>query len=113
MVHRFEGTEGFGEILADERKNAIADRVWRGGRIKNQRLSFLAALKTHRGVVIDADAISSFADSPEHLFNAIAGPCVLTPHEGEVAHLFNFTGDKLGRAKKALVMSQENTSASC
>jgi NAD(P)H-hydrate epimerase len=105
MVHRFEGTEGFGEILADERKNAIAIGPGVGVGPKTSEY-VLAALATQRAVVIDADAISSFADSPEHLFNAVAGPCVLTPHEGEFARIFNFTGDKLSRTKKAAVTSK-------
>jgi hydroxyethylthiazole kinase-like uncharacterized protein yjeF len=105
MVHRFEGAEGFGEILADERKNAIA--IGPGAGVGSKTREYvLAALPTQRSVVIDADAISSFADSPEHLFNAISGPCVLTPHEGEFARIFNFTGDKLSRTRKAAVMSK-------
>jgi NAD(P)H-hydrate epimerase len=105
MVHRFEGAEGFGEILADERKNAIAIGPGAGVGPKTREY-VLAALATNRGVVLDADAISSFADSPEHLFNAVASPCVLTPHEGEFKRIFNFTGDKLSRARKAAVMSK-------
>ena len=105
MVHRFEGAAGFGEILADERKNAIA--IGPGAGVGSETKEYvLAALATKRGVVIDADAISSFADSPEHLFNAVAGRCVLTPHEGEFKRLFNFTGDKLSRTRQAAAMSK-------
>jgi NAD(P)H-hydrate epimerase len=81
MVQRFEGENGFGEILADERKNAIAIGPGAGvGSITKEYV--LIALATKRAVVIDADALSSFADSPARLFGAIEGPCVLTPHEG-------------------------------
>jgi ADP-dependent NAD(P)H-hydrate dehydratase / NAD(P)H-hydrate epimerase len=70
----------------------------------------LAMLKTARPTVLDADALSTFQDDPVTLFNAIVGPCVLTPHEGEFTRLFaalaahdrgHGRGDKLSRARDA------------
>jgi NAD(P)H-hydrate epimerase len=58
-------------------------------------------LATHRAVLLDADAISVFADRPAALSEAIKGPCILTPHEGEFARLFDAAGDKLRRARAA------------
>ena len=65
------------------------------------RTRVLAILKTGRPTVLDADALSTFKDDPDALFHAIAGPCVLTPHEGEFARLFHVSGDKLTRARAA------------
>jgi len=65
------------------------------------RARVLAMLKTGCPTVLDADALSVFKDDPTTLFNAITGPCVLTPHEGEFARLFDADGDKLSRARAA------------
>lgn len=39
-------------------------------------------------MVVDADALSEYADDPETLFEMLHERCVLTPHEGEFARLF-------------------------
>jgi len=65
------------------------------------RSRVLAMLETGRPTVLDADALTTFADDPPTLFQAITGPCVLTPHDGEFHRLFDPSGDKLTRTRIA------------
>jgi len=65
------------------------------------RARVLAMLETGRPTVLDADALTTFADDPPTLDQAITGPCVLTPHDGEFKRLFDPSGDKLTRIRVA------------
>ena len=93
-----------------------------GGVGPETRAHSLAALGAGKAVVLDADALSSFQDRPEALFEALsesgpglglepgselaAGTCVLTPHEGEFRRLFpDLGGDKVSRARAAAARS--------
>jgi NAD(P)H-hydrate epimerase len=69
------------------------------------RARTLALLATRRATVIDADAISSFEHEQDALMDAIQGPCVMTPHEGEFARIFDPSGDKLTRTRRAAARS--------
>jgi len=64
-----------------------------------------AILATRRATLIDADAITAFKDEQAALMNAIGGPCVMTPHEGEFARIFDPSGDKLTRTRRAAARS--------
>jgi NAD(P)H-hydrate epimerase len=104
IVRRFEGQAAFEHLLVDVRRNVIAIGPGAGVGEATRRY-VLAALATGRGLVLDADALTSFAEAPEQLFRAITGPCVLTPHEGEFMRLFHEKGDKLKRARAAAALS--------
>ena len=48
----------------------------------------LAILNSKAGTVLDADALTSFAEAPTALFDSLRPDDVLTPHTGEFARLF-------------------------
>ena len=104
IVQSFDGLKEFEALLADRRRNVIA--IGPGAGVGASTRQFvLAALATKRVVVLDADALTSFAEAPQDLFQAIVGPCVLTPHAGEFRRLFHFEGDKLQRTRSAAKQS--------
>jgi NAD(P)H-hydrate epimerase len=87
MIKPFDGAAGLTELLSDKRLNAVAlgPGLGVGG---ETRALVDAALKSGAGVVLDADALTSFQDDPEALFNRLHDRCVLTPHAGEFERLF-------------------------
>jgi ADP-dependent NAD(P)H-hydrate dehydratase / NAD(P)H-hydrate epimerase len=105
IVRGIGGLEDFKALLDDVRRNVVL--LGPGGGIGPAlRDAVCAALATGRGVVLDADALTVFADAPAALLDAIAGPAVLTPHEGEFDRLFALAGDKLARARAAAERSR-------
>ena len=104
MVRPFNGLSGFTDLLADARRNVVA--IGPGANPgEATRQYVLAALSARRTTVLDADALTSFGETPQVLFDAISGSCVLTPHDGEFARLFEVDGDKLSRARRAAAKS--------
>ncbi|WP_233237190.1 NAD(P)H-hydrate dehydratase [Bordetella sp. LUAb4] len=104
MVQPLAHAGALEEVLRDERKNAMAIGPGAGVTAQTRR-HVLAALATGRAVVLDADAITAFAGQGERLFEAIHGPCVMTPHEGEFGRLFPGAGSKTDRARAAAAKS--------
>ena len=104
MVKPLSRPEDFADLLSDARYNALL--IGPGAGVDaTTRARALAMLATRRAVLLDADAISVFAGRLEILAHAIQGPCVLTPHDGEFARLFDAGGDKLGRTRAAAAAS--------
>ncbi|TKT73476.1 bifunctional ADP-dependent NAD(P)H-hydrate dehydratase/NAD(P)H-hydrate epimerase [Afipia massiliensis] len=114
MVRETETPQQFAELLADRRLNAcvIGPAAGIGERTRDM---VRAALSARCGVVLDADALTSFADDPERLFETIKNQddpqVILTPHDGEFGRLFSQLGSgyphasKLERARLAAVQS--------
>jgi len=100
-----EDAAGFTALLSDPRRNAVL--IGPGGGVgAATRDRVLAALGSGRAAVLDADALTAFAEDPAVLFKAVAGPCVVTPHEGEFRRLFpKLAGDRLARARAAAAES--------
>ncbi len=107
LVTECEDGATFARLLEDERRNAML--IGPGAGINQRtRVSVLAALATRRAVVLDADAITTFAQTPAILFDAIRGPVLLTPHEGEFRRLFPDLGKiaaKVERVRQAARLS--------
>ncbi|MER2520360.1 MAG: NAD(P)H-hydrate dehydratase [Bdellovibrionales bacterium] len=91
-------------LFADSRRNVILIGPGLGiGAL--QRDMVLAALESGKTCVLDADALTNFENEPQTLLRALHPGCVLTPHEGEFARIFetriDSREDKMSRATKA------------
>ena len=84
------------DAIADDRVTGFCLGPGMGVSSKKTRMRVSEALSRERSaragrkpvVVLDADALSSFAEAPDELF-ALAHPhTILTPHDGEFARLF-------------------------
>jgi len=96
MVRAVDGAAELAEFLADKRLNAVIIGPGCGVGPLTREL-VLAALEGERAVVLDADALTSFAEGPATLFAAIKRrnhTTVLTPHAGEMARLFSHLAKK-------------------
>ncbi len=120
------------DLLSDERKNVVL--IGPGAGVGEDTCEWVeAALASPAAVVLDADALTSFAPerslndrtsvpfgftgaavkhtrTPQALFAAIKAegerPVVMTPHEGEFKRLFGeIEGSKLDRAREAARLS--------
>jgi hydroxyethylthiazole kinase-like uncharacterized protein yjeF len=91
MVRQVDGAPALAKLLRDPRINAVVLGPG-GGLGAAMQAKVRAALNGERAVVLDADALTSFAGNPAALAKAIkarkAGATVLTPHEGEFVKLY-------------------------
>jgi NAD(P)H-hydrate epimerase len=87
MLKPFDGAPALARLLEDKRLNAVAlgPGLGVGG---ETRALVDAVLKSGAAAVLDADALTSFQDDPDALFNRLHDRCVLTPHAGEFERLF-------------------------
>lgn len=107
IVHDVADAAAFAEALRDERITTVALGPGLGlGAATRDRV--LAALSARKACVLDADALTVFADDRDALWNAIeeADACVLTPHEGEFARLFDASGE--GKPQRAVAAARRS-----
>lgn len=110
MVRPVDGAAELKRFLADRRLNAFAIGPGIGVNETTCEL-VLTALAGERAIVLDADAMTSFAQHPQPLAGALSTrrnqATILTPHEGEFARYFwaldeqTKVGSKLERARLA------------
>jgi ADP-dependent NAD(P)H-hydrate dehydratase / NAD(P)H-hydrate epimerase len=110
MVRPVDGADELVEFLNDPRRNVVV--LGPGGGVgRPMRALVLAALAGERAVVLDADALTSFADEPQALAAVTrkrTGATVMTPHEGEFSRLFKGLGiDALSKLEKARHAARE------
>ncbi len=113
MVRPVDGADELARFLTDRRLNAFAIGPGVGvGEVTCHMV--LAALSGERAVVLDADAITSFANRPQLLAEALrrrSHATILTPHEGEFSRYFGGLdektkiGSKLDRARLAAALT--------
>jgi ADP-dependent NAD(P)H-hydrate dehydratase / NAD(P)H-hydrate epimerase len=114
MVRAVDTAIEFGELIDDKRLNTCV--IGPGAGISERTRDFVhTALSAKRNLVLDADALTSFADAPDRLFESIKAShdpqVVLTPHEGEFPRLFSDLSNKhplrskLERVRDAAVRS--------
>ncbi len=107
IVREVADADGFIQLISDERVSGLVLGPGSGiGPETRERV--LAGLAAGKPSVLDADALSVFAEDPAALWAAIRGPCVMTPHDGEFARLFgddDGADSRLARARRGAAES--------
>lgn len=93
MLTRVADAAGLAKVLEDARLNALC--LGPGLGLARARDLVPVALAAARPTVLDADALSAYAEDSGVLFAMLHERCVLTPHGGEFARLFPDIAAKL------------------
>ncbi len=110
MVSPYDGAGGLSELLSDRRVTSVLIGPGAGNDAEVRDL-VLSVLGSEASVVLDADGLTAFSETPSELFEQIkARPTavVMTPHEGEFKRLFpelDNEDSKLERARRAAEIS--------
>jgi ADP-dependent NAD(P)H-hydrate dehydratase / NAD(P)H-hydrate epimerase len=111
MLVQADDAQALSNLLADRRKNAVCIGP-AAGIGSATRAKVRACLASGAAVVLDADALTSFAADPDELFAAIAEfdrPVVVTPHEGEFARLFKgLSGQTESKCERAVAAAKRS-----
>ncbi len=111
MVQSFKTSDDLETLLKDKRKNVVLIGP-NSGVGKYTKDNVVKCLDSGADVVLDADALTSYADEPNRLVELVHKRkdrfVVMTPHEGEFSRLFGVlfddeqkTASKLDKAKRA------------
>lgn len=109
MLRSVSGPAAISELLADTRLNSVL--IGPGFGVGEAcRVAVSAISKADCALVLDADALTSFAEDPTELFGLIRerkAPVIMTPHAGEFARIFPDFGkkDRLSAVREACVRS--------
>lgn len=90
MMDRIEGKKDLIAMLEDDRLTALCLGPGLGLERARELVPVVLGARNikPRRTVLDADALSAFADAPEDLFRQLHEDCILTPHAGEFRNLF-------------------------
>ncbi len=108
VVRSLKDTRAFLDLLEWHRIGSALIGPGLGLESPGNHEKVLAVLRSGIPAVLDADALSLYEPSPGTLFEAIRGPVLLTPHDGEFRRLFPDLADlpdKLDRARQAAARS--------
>ncbi len=107
--------------VADDRVSAFC--MGPGMGVSERTISLVSAVLARRGgdrdwrdpvVVLDADALTSFAENPQALFDMTHARTILTPHDGEFARLFPDLAKALRHgASRIDIVRQASARAGC
>lgn len=108
MVQAFADADALRAIIQEPRRNVCL--IGPGAGVQDATCqAVLDSAAAGKQLVLDADALSAFAEQPQVLFDALAtlaepsnqARAVLTPHDGEFARLFGHLSTALDRDKCA------------
>ncbi len=110
FVSPLDTVEALDALLADTRRNGVL--IGPGAGVDPETaVRVLNILHAGRTVVLDADALTSFEDDPQQLFQVIRrhkAPVVMTPHGGEFARLFKGISGADGKLAQARAAAKES-----
>ena len=107
LTESFAGPEGLTALLRGRKRNAVLIGP-ANGITDETRANTLAALASEAACVVDADALSVFANEPAALFAAAGDTTVLTPHDGEFARVFPDLAERAGRLARAQAAAERS-----
>lgn len=95
MAKSIDGVEALAEELADPRLGSVvagpglaSASSSKPDRSEELKAKIAAVLGSSAIAILDADALSGFADAPQELFKQLRPDDILTPHGGEFSKLF-------------------------